>query len=186
MSHSAHWFAGRTHLPTSQVRILGFTFELPQPYSVGHVCSTAEAAALNKVLVKGISKGLYKVLAAALRPTGYTSAAGVAVEAAAKIWAAGNEYISDYSLGFSEGHEIQRAIRIEAERIGRQMLETQLYKQGKSLKDLSEADKTDQIAQYASSDKVRTEAERRVKVTQEIAEKAHGELLESLGENGSA
>lgn len=170
-------------MPTSPVRILGFSYELPQPYSQGHVCSAAEAAALNRVLTRGISKGLYKVLLAGINPTGHSEASKLSEEQRSAISAMGAEFIEDHCLGFSMGHEVQRSIRVEAERIARGLLETQLYKQGKSLKDLAEADRAEQISQLASTERVRTEAERRVKVTQEIAERAHGELLESLGEN---
>lgn len=173
-------------MPTSPVKILGFSYELPQPYNVGHICSVAEAAALNRVLTKGISKGLYKVLAGALRATGFNSREGLGADAAAAIQEMGAEYVSDYCLGFSAGHDVQRSIRIEAERIARQMLETSLYRKGQSLKDLTEKDRISQIDQLASSEKVRAEAERRVQVTQEIAGRAHDELLESIGASSAS
>lgn len=168
-------------MPTTPVKILGFSYELPQSYSAGHVCSASEAAALNKVLVRGLSKGLYKVLAGALRPTGFTSAEGLGADTVAAIQEMGTEFINDHCMGFSAGHDVQRSIKVEADRIARQMLETQLYRKGQNLKDLTEADRAAQLAQIAQSERVRAEAERRVHVTQEIAERAHGELLENLG-----
>ncbi len=171
-------------MPTTPVRILGFALDLPQPYSAGHCCSAAEAAALNRILVKGLSKGLHKVLSAGLRPTGYENARGLSEDQKSDIVARGEEYVADYCLGFAQGHETQRAIRVECERIARQMLETTLYRQGKKLGDLPDGERDEEIARLAASEKVREEAERRIRVTQEIANRAHDDLLEVLGNGG--
>lgn len=168
-------------MPTTSVKILGFNYELPAPYSAGHTCSATEADALNKILAKGLSKGLHKVLAAGLKPTGFTAVSHLSPDQASDIAAMGEEYIRDYCIGFSRGHDTTRAERTEANRIARQMLETALYKQGKKLTDLTAGEQEEQISVLANNEKVLAEASRRVKVTQEIAERAHGELLESLG-----
>lgn len=170
-------------MSTTPVKVLGFSYELPQPYAVGHCCTAAEASALNRILTRGLAKGLYKVLSSGLKPLGHDRAEGLSDAQRSGVESMGLEYIADFCLGFSAGHETTRSIRVEAERIARQMLETQLYKQGKSLKDLHEKEREAHIDQLAVSDRVRAEAERRVRVTQEIAERAHGELLESLGED---
>lgn len=145
----------------SPVQILGFKFLIPTPYHAGHVCTASEADMLNRMLVRGTSKGLFKQL---------SSASG------ADAQARGEEYIADYALGFAQGHDTQRSIRIEADRIARGILEARLYAKGQTSHDLEPHTLAEELSALASSEKVRAEAERRTKVTQEIAERAHDEL----------
>lgn len=172
---------------TSPVSILGLTLQVPQVYSAGHVCSASEAAALNRVLTKGIAKGLHKVLAGALASTGYSRVDKIeSVTTRQDIEARAREYIASFLLGFAEGHEKQRAVRVECERIARDALEARLYAQGRTLKDLPEGEREAIIEQIASSDKVRAEAERRVGLQQHVAQDAHEELLASVAANGGS
>jgi hypothetical protein len=164
-------------MPFRPVKILSFDYDLPQPYSAAHSCSPAEAEALNQLLAKGMAKGLYKVLAAGIARTGVSDSKFLTDDQRSDIEDQGLEYINDFSLGFAQGHDFQRSLRVEAERIARGILESQLYKQGKSIKDLGDGEKTERISLLAGSESVRDEALRRVKVTQEIASRAHIELL---------
>ena len=60
-------------------------------------------------------------------------------------------------------------------------LEVQLNRQGKTLKDLPVDQQKVALADLARSEKVVAEANRRVAVTQEIAQKAQAELTAALG-----
>jgi len=164
-------------MPTTQIRILGFDFELTHPYAVGHQCTQNEAQTLNRALVKGISKGMFKVLTAAQTVMGVTGSTANE-DQRANLREQGLAYIAEFSEGFALGHERTRAIRIECERIAKQLLEAQQNARGQSSRDLPESELATRLAELASSEKVRSEAERRVQVTLEIAQSAHADLLE--------
>lgn len=172
-------------VPEVPVNILGLSFQLPQPYSAGHTCSAAEADALNKVLVRGLSKGLYKVLKRALERLGYSSGSSLTSDEKPDVLAQGQEYIEDFAVSFSVGHDEARAVRTESLRIARALVETKLNATGQRTSDLNVQDYEAQVQKLAASERVQSEAQRRVKVTQEIANRAHDELLEALGENGT-
>jgi len=165
-------------MPTTQIRILGFDFELTHPYATGHQCTQNEAQTLNRALTKGISKGMFKVLTATRTQMGLHADAPLGADQAAAMHEAGLAYISEFSEGFALGHERTRAIRIECERIARQLLEAQCNAKGTSARDLPETELVARLSELASSEKVRGEAERRVQVTLEIAQSAHADLLE--------
>ena len=161
-------------------KILGFQFQLPTPYAVGHICTLAEADALNRLLVRGLAKGLHKVLDSGL--TDYAPGP-LSDDERAELTERGLEYINEFVLGFALGHDVARAIRLECDRLAKQTLEVQLNRQGKSLKDLPSDQLRTTLADLARSEKIVNEANRRVSVTQEIAQRAEAELQEALGDN---
>jgi len=164
-------------------KILGFEFQLPAPYATQHVCTAAEAEALNRLLVRGLAKGLHKVLDSKLVEAHERSGSGpLSVDEIAEAQEAGLEYIREFILGFALGHDVARAIRLECDRLARQALEVHLNRQGKGLSDLSPDVLRAELAQLAKSEKIVAEANRRVAVTQEIAQKAQAELQEALGD----
>jgi hypothetical protein len=168
---------GEPTLP--QIRILGFDFELATPYAAGHTCSANEAQTLNRALVKGISKGMFKVLTAARGAQLHgAETAALSEDQRSALHEAGLAYIAEFTEGFALGHERTRAIRIECERIARQLLEAQCNAKGASSRDLPETELQARLAELVASEKVRAEAERRVQVTLEIAQSAHADLLE--------
>jgi len=164
--------------------ILGFTLQVPQPYAAGHVCTASEAEALNRLLLRGVSKGIHKALVSSLTVVGRSSASVCTDEERAEVLASGQTYVADFVSGFAEGHEVQRAIRIECLRIARTRLEAQLYRQGRKLANLSQLELETALDQLAQQPAVREEAERRVRITLEVANAAHDELAASLGLTG--
>jgi len=165
---------------TTQVHILGFSFSIPTPYVSGHVCTQAEAHALNRLLVRGTSKGLHKVLSGEMYEAERRDLP-LTAETKQVIASAGEDYIAEFRAGFAEGHEEVRATKVEASRIARQLLEAQLNRQGRSLSSLSSGEQEMLLNDLVNSEKVRNEALRRVSVTREIAERAHDELLSAEG-----
>jgi hypothetical protein len=159
-------------------KILGFQFDLATPYAVGHICTYAEAEALNKLLVRGLAKGLHKVIDSQL--AGFDKVLDPDQRAA--ITESGLEYIEEFTLGFSAGHDIARAIRLECSRLARQMLEVQLNREGRVLKDLTPGEVHSALSDLMKSERIVAEATRRVSVTQEIAQRAEAELHEALGD----
>jgi hypothetical protein len=170
-------------MPTA--KILGFEFELPAPYASGHTCTLAEAEALNRLLVRGLAKGLHKIIDSRLNDAG-AAKAGLSADQQADVTEAGLEYINEFVLGFSRGHDVARAIRLECDRLAKQALEVHLNRSGKSFADLSPNVLRSELAQLAKSEKIVTEANRRVAVTQEIALKAQAELQEALGDGATS
>jgi hypothetical protein len=161
--------------------ILGFQFELPSPYATGHQCTLAEAEALNRLLVRGLAKGLHKVIDARHEAHERSGDGPFSQDEVAETQEAGLEYINEFVLGFALGHDVARAIRLECDRLAKQTLEVQLNRQGKTLKDLPADQQRTALIDLARSEKIVKEAERRVSVTQEIALKAQAELQEALG-----
>jgi len=164
-------------------KILGFSFDLPAPYAAGHPCTLAEADTLNRLLVRGLAKGLHKVLDAGLwEPDRLGSADQASEDKKAELTEAGLEYIEEFTLGFSLGHDVARAIRLECVRLAKQTLEVQLNRAGKKLSDMPAGELRTLLSDLAKSERIVKEANRRVSVTQEIALKAQAELQEALGD----
>jgi hypothetical protein len=162
-------------------KILGHSFQLPAPYNAGHVCTQAEAEALNRLLVRGLAKGLHKIIDSRQAARAKDSHGTFGLDDLADDQEAGLEYINEFVLGFSLGHDVARAIRLECDRLAKQLLEVQLNRSGRTLKDLSADEQRTALADLARSEKVVNEANRRVSVTQEIAQRAQAELQEALG-----
>ena len=160
--------------------ILGFSFHLPSPYSAGHTCTAAEAESLNRLLVRGLAKGLHRVLDTRHVAHEMSGGGPLSQDEIAASQEAGLEYIQEFVLGFALGHDVARAIRLECDRLAKQLLEVQLNRQGKILKDLTPDEQRSALTDLSRSEKVVTEANRRVSVTQEIAQKAQAELQEAL------
>lgn len=169
-------------MPTTNVSILGTTLSIAHPYAPGHVCSAAEADALNRLLVKGISKGLFKVLTNARSGLGLAHGETADADQQSELITRAEAYVLEFAEGFAQGHERLRSIRLECDRIARQLLDTQLNREGRTARELSADEQHSRLSELAQSEKVRTEAERRVNVTQEIAQRAHGDLLSSMGD----
>ncbi len=161
-------------------KILGFEFQLPANYAQGHICTPAEAEALNRLLVRGLAKGLHKVLSTKHEGHELSGGGPLSQDEIAEFQEAGLEYIAEFTLGFALGHDVARAIRLECDRLAKQTLEVQLNRAGKSLKDLPGEELRTLLNDLAKSEKVVNEANRRVSVTQEIALKAQAELQEAL------
>lgn len=162
-------------------KILGFQFDLPSPYATGHQCTLAEAEALNRLLVRGLAKGLHKVLDSGLADHAHMEGGELSADQRSELTELGLEYINEFVLGFALGHDVAKAIRLECDRLAKQTLEVQLNRQGKTLKDLPADQQRSALTDLARSEKIVKEAERRVSVTQEIALKAQAELQEALG-----
>jgi len=168
---------GEPTLP--QIHILGFDFDLSAPYSAGHTCTHNEAQILNRALVKGISKGMFKVITSACSELGETNGAPLSQDQRSYVVERARAYIAEFVEGFAQGHERSRAIRIESERIAKQLLEAQQNARGATTRDLAPAELQARLDELVSSEKVRAAAERRVQVTLEIAQSAHQDLLET-------
>jgi hypothetical protein len=152
--------------------ILGFSFHITQHYAAGHICTESEAQALQRYFNRHLAKGVHKVI------SGMISAQASAEE----VQARGDAFVSQFTQGFTHGHERLRAINSEARRIALQAIETNMYKRGLSLKSLSPPELEDMVVQLAAEDSIRKVAEERVRQVQTIAMTAHDDLFSAQEE----
>lgn len=153
-----------------QVIILGFSFSFPAPYHEGHVCTVAEAETLNRVMLRGGSKGLHKAIVAERERGGIE----------ADVLKVGRDYISDYAITFSQGYERLRAIEVEAKRIAESAISERLYAQGKTPGDIGKAAYESLVIDLSTSEAVRNEASKRVDAVRKIAQDVHSDLSRAL------
>ncbi len=140
----------------AHLQILGLSLSTPEPYTKGHVCTAAEAAALNAVLTRGLAKALHREIAEA-RDAGQEPAS---VETASLI--------TSFLQGFAEGHERLAAIQSEARRIGRARAEAAVYRTGKRLEQLAKGEQEELIVREAGKSEVLAEATRRIDLMRSI------------------
>ena len=161
------------HYPTNgepslpHFSIHGYEFTCSHEYTSGHICTQAEAEVLQRALVRTLAKGLARVIAAgkeAKRPP-------------AEIHAEGEAYINDHLRGFAQGFERTRAIAVEARRIAQSTIETRLYAQGKTLRDIAESEFESLVSTLSLRENILAEATRRIDDIQRIAREAHESLV---------
>jgi hypothetical protein len=149
------------------ITVLGYSFNITKQYSAGHVCTESEAQALQRYFNRHLAKGVHKVISEMIS----------AQASAEDILARGRAFVSQFTQGFTQGHERLRAINSEARRIALQAIETNMYKRGLSLKSLSPPELEDMVVQLSSEDSIRKVAEERVRQVQTIAMTAHDDLF---------
>jgi hypothetical protein len=149
------------------ITVLGFVFQITQIYRAGHTCTESEAQALQRYFNRHLAKGVHKVI------SGMVSAQ----KSAGDVQARGDGFVSQFTQGFTHGHERLRAINSEARRIAMQAIETNMYKRGLSLKSLSPPELEDMVMELAGQAGIRAVAEERVRQVQHIAMTAHEDLF---------
>jgi hypothetical protein len=145
--------------------ILGLEVSTPEPYAAGHVCTLAEAAALNAALTRGLAKGIHR----RLRERYNEEAREAPSESDRNCIAA---FIPEFLKGFSQGHERLRVIEAESRRIARGHVEAQLYRHGRKLSELAKGEQEDLIAREAATAVVLAEATRRIDTLRSIGSSA--------------
>jgi len=163
------------------ISILGISLDVETPYVGGHICTPAEAAALNRLLVRGTAKGLHKAIREACNARGYDNANEPMPQGMREqVESVARDYAREYAQGFSEGHERLRAIEVEARRIGLASLASSLYQHGRKIEDIEVSEREAKVNELSLNSSIRREAERRVDDTARLANAAHEELLAAL------
>jgi hypothetical protein len=150
------------------ITILGFSFPIAQRYSAGHVCTESEAQALQRYFNRHLAKGIHKAIADM-----------VGVHSNSEIQSRGEQFSSQFTIGFSQGHERLRAINSEARSIAKQAIETKMYARGLSIKSLSPGELEDMVSKLSAQEGIQKIAEERVDYIQRIARAAHDDLFSS-------
>lgn len=164
----------------TKINILGLSCEVPTTYSAGHVCTQSEAETLNRILVRTIAKGIYKVIGAALAVRGGVPVESMSAKDRGEVLALAQGFIERFTLGFSQGHERLAAVEVEARRIALAVLEAALYRRGQKLGEMPEGEREDKLRELMLSANVRREAETRIDGARALAGAAHEELLASI------
>lgn len=144
--------------------------EVTLPYAQGHVCSQAEADTLNQLFLRSATKGVQRIVHEGIVGPWKHSEVQFAV----------SKFLQRHALGFREGHERLRAIEGEAKRLATLAYETELYKQGRRLRDVAKGEVDIAVAEIAAREDIITQARARIDAVQAVAREAHGALF---GEN---
>lgn len=165
---------------TTKTKIIdGESFEISQPYEVGHVLTEAEAKALNQLRSENIGNNMRKAVKEA-KEKGDTSGLAAAVAS----------YDSTYTFAMGGGGSSTRKLdpyEREAQKIAKELLKTKLAQTGRKLTDVPQ-DKTkeewdqivqDKVDEIAVMDNVVKAAKKAV----DSRKKSSDELLASLGED---
>jgi hypothetical protein len=154
------------------ITILGFTFPITQRYDAGHVCSESEAQALQRYFNRHLAKGIHKAIADM-----------VGVDSNSEIQSRGEQFSSQFAIGFTQGHERIRAINAEARSMALQAIETRMYKRGQNVKSLTQFELEDMVTKLSAQEGIQKIAEERVDYIQRIARSAHDDLTNSPSTN---
>jgi hypothetical protein len=158
-----------------EVQIGGVLVTVSQPYVEGHVCTPAEAKALNQTRTENISNALRKKIqdlgTAAENEEGKTfyQFTDEALAQAAQMVA---EYDAEYVFTLASVGGGRRAIdplEKECIAIARQAISAELKKKGVKLKDLPEGKMDEFIEQYKDNDKIVALAKKRIKERESLA-----------------
>lgn len=111
-------------METKSKIIHGTAFDISQPYAEGHVCTPAEARALNQVRSENIGNNVREKLKELLD-------AGNTAEATALVAARDAEYVFNMSSG--SGSVKRDPVETEARKIARELIKDNLSQNGRKL-----------------------------------------------------
>lgn len=144
---------------TEQITIQGRTFNVPNPYEDGHVCTANEAAALNQVFHENIRNNLAKKLSEGQD------------EAQAQIDSYSSTYQFGVRTGGGGGGGPRDPIKVEAMRIGREAVKNAILKKGLKIEDFGAKQISERAAATLPAHPEWTEeAKRRVTAARQIAD----------------
>jgi len=157
-----------------EVQIANVLVEVSTPYAEGHVCTEAEAKALNQTRVENISNALRKKIQelgtaaeSAEGKTVYTYAEDALAKVAELVAAYDAEYVfSMTSVGTSRTVD---PLEKECIAVARQAITAELKRQGVKIKDLPEGKMDAFIEQYKDNEKIVKLAKKRLKEREELS-----------------
>lgn len=117
-------------MDTHSVTIQGYAFSVPVKYTEGHVCSAAEAKALNQLLAENIGNNWR----AKIKEAGELTEAQHA-DFASKVFSAAEAY--DFAIRTASPRQVRDPVEKEALRLAKADMEAQLSQQGSSIRVLT-------------------------------------------------
>jgi len=141
-----------------QITIAGHTFEVATPFAEGHVCSEAEARALNQTRCENIRNNMAKVVKDATDEGGQLANAE---EIAFKVSEYDNEYA--FTIGNTgAGRATMDPIEKEARKIARELITTALKTAGRKVSDIDKEKLATAIALKAEDETIVKLAKKRI------------------------
>ena len=154
-------------MSTREISIKGVLVTVGQPFVEGHVCSAAEAKALNQTRAENISNAMRaKITERASEDGTYTP------EALAEIAEMVAAYDASYEFSLTSTGGGRRAIdplEKECIAIARAAVTAELKKQGIKIKELPEGKMDEFIEQYKDHEKIVALAKKRLKEREQLA-----------------
>lgn len=139
----------------TSIRVLSQSFDCPQPYTEGHICTAAEAGELNRLRTQRVIAQARKKL---------TSNPATSLGELMAI-AQGYTFTSHYVPPTDPAE-------IEALKIAKGLVRESLTKRGESIESLGKPEFDRLVHEVANKSAVRNEASRRINATQAIANAA--------------
>lgn len=154
------------------VTIGGATFELPAPYSEGHVLNAAEASVLNQTFLENVRNNAASKIKAAKEVADKagtefsldTPIGGDGEDAAKTL----RQTIADYAANYKFGVRVSRTsepadpVQREARSIAREAINAKLKATGVKRKDVDDDTYEAALVRHAASEAIQAEAKRRV------------------------
>lgn len=154
-------------MSTREISIKGVLLTVGQPFAEGHVCTAAEAKALNQTRAENISNALRsKITEKASEDGTYTDEALAAIGTMAAEYDAAYEFTLTSTGG---GRKAVDPLEKECIAIARAAVTAELKKKGIKLKDLPEGKMDEFIEQYKDNDKIVALAKKRLKEREQLA-----------------
>jgi len=158
-----------------EVQIANVLVEVSTPYAEGHICTEAEAKALNQTRVENISNALRKKIQEL--GTAAESAEGKTVytygeEALAAVAAMVANYDAEYVFTMASAGGSSRTVdplERECIAVARQAITAELKRKGVKIKDLPEGKMDEFIEQYKDNPQIVKLAKKRLKEREELA-----------------
>jgi len=153
---------------TREATIAGLTFTISTPYAEGHVCTPAEAKALNQTRTENISNATRKKIDALADAEGAFSEAATA-EAVALV----AEYDANYVFTLASvggGRAPADPVEREALSIARGLVTAQLKGSGRKVKDVDADKLAAKIAEVAEMEQVIAQAKKNVNARTKMAD----------------
>lgn len=144
--------------PSGVLKIQELSFNIPQPFGEGHVCTTSEAGVLNQTLAENTRNNWADRVKKAKE-----EATDEAPFDHAKMQAGIDEYLEDYAFGVRRGRGPSDPIERETLTIAKDVVKTALREKGFKLGDISPED-INRLADelIAANSDIAKEAKRRV------------------------
>ena len=145
--------------------IQGEKFEISEPYAEGHVCTAAEAKALNQVRAENIGNNLRKKVTQAKEAGTFDQE-----EMQKLVTQYDSEYVFEARVSTGGTRRVLDPVEREARRIARDIVKAHLERQGVKLKDVPKEALDEKIDELSARDEIIAEAKKAVKAQDKLKE----------------
>lgn len=130
--------ATETEIPTKERSISGMIFPITMPFAEGHVCTAAEAAALNQTRAENIGNNVRLKIKTALAAEEGSEGYMTEAEISAMVAERDAEYVFTL-VSVGSGRKTLDPLEKECLKLAREILHNKIHEAGHTLKDYKEA-----------------------------------------------